>query len=98
MKDKETVPAPETDKETGAPGWRVVNAALGDAVLVSSSDIRRHGGMRFLWEVQAAGPGTGYGLFRKRDAETVAAFCNLMAQRTGPSNWIGAFRAEEVRA
>lgn len=93
----DTLPAPMPSPAYVRPAWAVVNTALGDLVLVSQSDLRTMGLRTALWQVQAAGEGTGFGLFFERaDADIVAAFCNLMAKRTGPSNWIGAFEVKEA--
>jgi len=92
----ETLPAEQTVVARERQAWCVVNKALGDLVLISQSDLSV-GSSYFLWQVRAAGEGTGFGLFFDRsEAETVAAFCNLMAKRTGPSNWIGMFEVTEA--
>ena len=73
--------------------WCVKNRCLEARVLVSALNGM---GCTCLWAVRLQSEGTGFGLFVREDADTVAAFCNLMAKRTGPGNWIGAFEVEEV--
>lgn len=83
----------ESGTTNGEPKWCVVNRCLEARVLVSSINGM---GCTCLWSVRLQSDSTGFGLYTLEDANTVAEFCNLMAQRLGPTNWIGAFEAEEV--